>query len=68
MDKLNGIVVDGKFYEAKACRDCDKCDIRDTYCSIDICSCFEGLIALDRIVFKFNQEITDKINNGGRQG
>ena len=67
MDKLNGVVVDGKFYEVKACRDCDKCDIRDTYCNLDLCLFFEAA-ALGDIVFKFNQEITDKINNGGRQG
>lgn len=65
MDKLNGIIVDGKFYEVKACRDCTKCDIRDTYCNIDLCLFFEAA-ALDGIIFKLNQEITDKISDGSR--
>lgn len=70
MKKLNGIVLDGKFYEAKKGGDCDKCDLRDEFCKnawVVLCTKFDASL-LDIHFFRLNKEITDKINgNGGRQ-
>lgn len=68
MKKLNGVIIDGKFYEAEKGRNCDKCDLRDECCKnvwAGICTNFETLLN-DIHIFRFNQKITDKINNENR--
>lgn len=65
MKKLNGVIIDGKFYEVVEVRDffgCSRCAFYNPRCKV-ICLNFEG-----NVIFRLNQKITDKINgNGGRQ-
>nr|DAH21484.1 MAG TPA: hypothetical protein [Bacteriophage sp.] len=64
MNKLNGIVLDGKFYEVvnKDFLGCQGCAFSNTSCKV-VCLSFEG-----DVIFRLNQKITDKINgNGSRQ-
>lgn len=64
LNKLNGVIIDGKFYEAvegKVSFGCQGCALHSR-CKV-ICLHFEG-----DVFFRLNQEITDKIiGNGGRQ-
>lgn len=64
MKKLNGVVFDGKFYEAEKGGNCDKCDLRDECCKnvwVGICSNFETYLHGIHI-FRLNQKITQKLN------
>ena len=64
MKKLNGVIIDGKFYEVvdKDFPGCQGCAFYNPRCKV-ICLSFEG-----NVIFRLNKEITDKINgNGGRQ-
>lgn len=61
MRKINGICMDGKFYEAVADADCCDCafneDEQTCRKACDFCGSFEWDCA-----FQFSQELTDKIN------
>ena len=64
MKKLNGVILDGKFYEVvnKDFPGCQGCAFGNMRCKV-ICLSFEG-----NVIFRLNQKITDKINgNGGKQ-
>ncbi|MDE7180078.1 MAG: hypothetical protein K2N88_02635 [Muribaculaceae bacterium] len=64
MNGLNGIIVDGKVYEAVdrgafSCKGCDlykRCHTNVRYASA--CIAF----GYDRYIFRFSQSLTDKIN------
>ena len=64
LNKLNGVIIDGKFYEAvegKVSLGSQGCALHSR-CKV-ICLHFDG-----DVFFRLNQEITDIINgNGGRQ-
>ena len=63
MKKLNGVILDGKFYEVVEVRDfigCSRCAFYNSRCKA-ICLNFEG-----NVIFRLNQKITDKINNENR--
>ncbi len=61
---LNGICIDGKFYEmiAGKCRDCVFNRPAPILCKLGVGAC--GAFDLDGI-FRFSQSLTDKINNNG---
>lgn len=63
MIKLNGVIIDGKFYEVVEVRDffgCSRCAFNNPRCKV-ICLNFDG-----NVFFRLNQKITDKINNENR--
>lgn len=62
MEKLNGIVLDGKFYQATKGGDCDKCDLRGEYCKIAICTNLDARLSGIHI-FRFNKQITQKLSS-----
>ena len=57
----NGIVLDGQFYEAKKGENCGKCDLRDKYCSGDLCTYFDTFTS-DSSIFRLNKKITQRLN------
>lgn len=61
---LNGIVLNGKFYEAVECDDimkyCDVCDLRKE-CDSENFPCAWNLTT-GKSFFRFSQSLTDKIN------
>lgn len=59
MEKINGIVIDGKFYEAVAEKDCKDCAFDDDVLMCRrVCDlCYEWDCA-----FRYSPELTDKIN------
>lgn len=59
MNGLNGIIVSGKVYEAVKGSECDECD-----CDNDARACLKcnHICQLWECVFRFSQELTDKIN------
>ena len=63
MNTPNGIVLDGKFYEAKKGENCGKCDLRDKYCSVDLCTYFDAHTS-DISIFRLNKKITKRLNGG----
>lgn len=71
MDNINGIVLQGKFYEAistvrySCCKDCDLSEVCQEH-AYDFCNdcgkIFDTYIDDANWHFRFSQELTDKIN------
>lgn len=61
--KLNGIVLNGKFYRAVR-GECKDCDLRCGEAPIfnDLCNYFEDYKINQAIIFRYSQELTDKLN------
>ena len=63
MEKLNGIIIDGKVYETVEVERavCDHCDLKD---KCNQSSAFEYCIEIlgAREIFRYSQSLTDKLN------
>lgn len=59
MEKINGIVIDGKFYEAVAEKDCKDCAFDD---DVLTCRMVCDLCCEWDCAFRYSPELTDKIN------
>lgn len=64
MNGLNGIIIDGKVYEAVQTFDCGLCafdnDVKTCRFFCDICNRWN-------CAFRYSRELTDKINSNGIQ-
>ena len=55
---MNGIVIDGKFYETVEDRGCEECDLyANDGCKYGFMAC-----AYWDCIFRFSQSLTDKLN------
>lgn len=66
MEKINGIIIDGKIYKAVLgeCKGCDlqeQCKENDLF--NDLCNFFEGYNPKITLIFRYSPELTDKIND-----
>lgn len=69
MEKINGIIHDGKVYvadpEHSRCKDCDlggACKEMESKYDVSLCV-FHGAKSDDDFGYCYSQELTDKINN-----
>lgn len=68
MEKINGIIIDGKVYEAvpKGSYHCSDCDLykqckRYSHVLTDACTNLMFVFE-ENIIFRYSQPLTDKIN------
>ncbi len=69
MEKINGICINGKFYKAEEqdLQICCECDLYDQCMSFSGVKLHDSLLLLcqacgDENIFRYSQELTDKIN------
>lgn len=65
MEEINGIIIEGKVYEAvpKGSYHCSDCDLREQCdCELDEACLNLGFHLDTNIVFRYSQPLTDKIN------
>ena len=69
MNGLNGIIVDGKVYEIVKSYNCSDCGLLEK-CTKDA-ETFEAICYIlsnkSRSIFRFSQNLTDKLNGNGIQ-
>lgn len=67
MEKLNGLIIEGKVYAAVKdlpCKDCDldtKCQAIDVRTELSLCGLHGATVAND-FGYRYSQELTDKLN------
>lgn len=66
MEKINGIIISGKVYEAVRgeCKDCDlqeQCERKDLF--NDLCNYFEDYKIGNAHIFRFSPSLTERLNN-----
>lgn len=66
MEKINGIIIEGKVYKAVRgeCKDCDlqeQCADKDLF--NDLCNYFEEYKIGNVRIFRYSPELTERLNN-----
>lgn len=56
---MNGIIIDGKVYEAVEKLDCDSCDFNE---DIQACVIYCDICDAWGCAFRYSQTLTDKLN------
>lgn len=59
MEKINGIIVDGRFYQAIAATTCEQCAFDNDKLNCDL---FSDFCNYHDCAFRYSPELTDKIN------
>ena len=72
MNGLNGIIIDGKVYEAvlddtDSCDECTFVDNKIGCCRKSYCVSFIPSYGKSPYIFRFSQTLTDKLNGNGIQ-